>query len=200
MDLQEFQKDAVKTESKVESVNVNLEYLAAILQISICTGNLLDQIKKNVYYGAPIDSEKRAEYVKGIIEAMDTKALFMEDPTADTSILEVNTRLFHAIIGVVTEGTELLENLTDGDLDTVNLLEEMGDINWYQAIAMDELNADWGQMLSKIIAKLKKRYPDQFKSDDAINRDLQSEREILEDIKHELKTESSESNTEKVAD
>ena len=46
MDLQEFQTDAVKTESKIESVNVNLDYLAAILQISICTGNLLDQIKK----------------------------------------------------------------------------------------------------------------------------------------------------------
>ena len=153
-----------------------------------------------MYYGAAIDNDKRADYVKGIIEALDTKAVFMEDPTANTSIMDVNTRLFHAIIGIVTEGTELLENLTDGSLDTVNLLEEMGDINWYQAIAMDELNADWEDLLSNIIAKLKKRYPDQFDSKDALNRNLLAERKILEDIKHELKTDSSETNPKKMVD
>lgn len=196
MDLQEFQTDAIKTESRVEAINVNLEYLAAILQISICAGNLLDQLKKNVYYGKAIDDEERAKHIKGIIEAMDTKALFMEDPTANTNIMEVNTRLFHAIIGVATESTELLENLADSSLDTVNLLEEMGDLNWYMAIAMDELNVNWGDLLSTNIKKLKQRYPDKFNVGDAVDRDLTSEREILEDIKHELKTERSEINTE----
>lgn len=180
MDLKEFQTDAVKTESKVDAVNVNLEYLAAILQINISTGNLLDQVKKNVYYGAPIDNDKRAEYVKGIIEAMDTKALFMEDPTANTSVMEINTRLFHAIIGVVTEGTELLENLSDGDLDVVNMLEEFGDLGWYASIAFDEVNSDFETVFTAVINKLKHRYPDEFSTTKAINRDLDKERNSLE--------------------
>jgi len=180
MDLQEFQTNAIKTESKIESVNVNLDYLAAILQISICTGNLLDQIKKNVYYGAPIDSEQRAEHVKGIIEAMDTKALFMEDPTANTSVMEVNTRLFHAIIGIATESTELLENLTDDNLDIVNMLEEIGDLGWYASIALDEVDSDFETVFSAVINKLKQRYPTKFSTKNATERDLSKERELLE--------------------
>lgn len=199
MDLKQFQKDAIKTESQVDAVQVDLKYLAAVLQIFVASGNLLDQIKKNVFYNKPIEVDERASWVKSIIEAMDTKELFKEDPTTNKEILDVNARLFHAIIGVATESTELIENLSSGNkLDVINVLEEMSDINWYQAIAIDEVHADWDQMLSTVISKLKSRYPDKFTSDDAINRDLHSERQILDTMTHESENTSTKAPNETV--
>lgn len=194
MDLKQFQKDAVKTESRVDAVEVDLEYLAAVLQIFIASGNLLDQLKKNIFYNKPIDADRRATLVKNIIEALDTKELFKEDPTANKEIMDVNARIFHAMIGVATESTELMENLTVGKVDVINMLEEMTDINWYQAIAIDEVHADWDQMLATVIAKLKARYPDKYTSDSAINRDLDNERQILDTMTHET------SDSKKLAD
>jgi len=43
-----------------------------------------------------------------------------------------------------------------------------------------EMEIDLNAVMSKIIAKLKKRYPEKFNTDDADNRDLTAEREILE--------------------
>ena len=71
----------------------------------------------------------------------------------------------------------------DVNFDIVNLLEENGDINWYQAIMMDALGGDWEQILETNIKKLRKRFPDKFTNEDANNRDLDAEREILEENK-----------------
>lgn len=180
MDLKQFQKDAVKTESRIDSVQVDLNYLAAVMQIFVASGNLLDQVKKNVYYDKPINNEERAEWVKNIIAAMDTKELFKEDPTADKAILDVNTRLFHAIIGCATESTELMENLSSGKkLDIINMLEESFDISWYQSLIYDEMQVDWGNSLQVGLDKLKHRYPNKFTTEDAVTRDLDGERDIL---------------------
>jgi len=183
MDLKQFQKDAVKTESHIDSVQVDLDYLAAVLQIFVASGNLLDQIKKNVYYDKPIDNEDRAELVKNIIAAMDTKELFKEDPTADKSIMDVNTRLFHAIVGCATESTELIENLASGKkIDVVNMFEESFDISWYQSLMYDEMHVDWENSLQVGLDKLKHRYPDKFTTSNATIRDLDGEREILSSV------------------
>jgi hypothetical protein len=72
-------------------------------------------------------------------------------------------------------------------IDQVNVLEEMGDIFWYSAIAIDATNGNWSQILETNIAKLKHRYPDKFTSENAINRDVVAERKILE--KNEFSTE-----------
>lgn len=181
MDLQQFQKDAIRTESRIAAVSVNTKYLASLLQVMICSGNLLDQIKKNVFYDKPIDPEVRATYLTGIIEALDTKELFIDDPTVDKTTIEVSPRLFHSIIGMATESTELLENMADGNIDVVNLLEEIGDLHWYAAIAFDETGANWDDTLDTTIKKLKSRYPDAYSADNAINRDLATERAILEE-------------------
>jgi NTP pyrophosphatase (non-canonical NTP hydrolase) len=43
-----------------------------------------------------------------------------------------------------------------------------------------EMEIDLNAIMSKIIAKLKKRYPEKFNTNDADNRDLKAERQILE--------------------
>ena len=66
-------------------------------------------------------------------------------------------------------------------LDTVNLKEELGDLLWYVALAMDELGTDFETEMARVIAKLEARYPEKFTTDKALNRDLDTERAILED-------------------
>ena len=155
--------------------------------------------------------------------------------------------LLHAVIGVLTEVEELLDNHIGDEQDITNMLEEAGDITWYLAIIGREMNLDYPQLLVKTknddpmklvlkivkntcklldmmkkklyynkpidenlfktittlvmldvsdymntydidieksfdvnIDKLKARYGDKFSSEKAINRDLETERNILE--------------------
>ena len=97
-------------------------------------------------------------------------------------------RLLHAGIGLSTESGEFLDALKKHifygkDLDKVNLAEEIGDLFWYLAIAADELGIDFESIMAKNIEKLKSRYGDKFSEELAENRDLNTEREILESQK-----------------
>ena len=160
---------------------------------------------------------------------------------------EREQRLLHAVIGVLTEVEELLDNHIGDEQDDTNRLEESGDVCWYLAIIGREMNLDYPQLLVKTkndnpmklvlkivkntcklldmmkkklyynkpidenlfktittlvmldvsdymntydidieksfdvnIDKLKARYGDKFSSEKAINRDLETERNILE--------------------
>jgi NTP pyrophosphatase (non-canonical NTP hydrolase) len=167
--------------------------------------------------------------------------------------------LLHAVVGILTETEELLDNHLIQQ-DKTNILEEIGDITWYLAIIGREYNMDFPtdlplsnedpmkivisiikqtckllDMLKKKlfynkpindelfkqittlvmiltqsymnyysidikgsfdinISKLKSRYGSKFSSDKAINRDLETERKILEgeitDIPHPRDTSS----------
>jgi len=56
----------------------------------------------------------------------------------------------------------------------------MGDLFWYLAIACDELGVEFESLMETNIAKLKARYGEKFSEHKAENRDLDSERRILE--------------------
>ncbi len=94
-------------------------------------------------------------------------------------------RLLHAGIGLATETGEFLDALKKSvfygkELDKVNLKEELGDMLWYMAIAMDELDTDFETEMNRNIEKLTARYPEKFTKEKAEIRDLEKEREILE--------------------
>lgn len=94
-------------------------------------------------------------------------------------------RLLHAGIGLATESGEFLDALKKHifygkPLDRTNLKEEIGDLMWYCAIALDELDSTFGEVQETNIAKLKARYPDKFTEERAETRDLVKERKILE--------------------
>ena len=160
---------------------------------------------------------------------------------------EKEQRLLHAVIGVLTEVEELLDNHIGDEQDFTNMLEEAGDITWYLAIIGREMDLDYPQLIVKTkndnpmklvlkivkntcklldmlkkklyynkpidenlfrtitslvmldvsdymntydidieksfdvnIDKLRARYGDKFSSERAINRDLETERNILE--------------------
>jgi NTP pyrophosphatase (non-canonical NTP hydrolase) len=104
-------------------------------------------------------------------------------------------RLEHALMGIVTEAGELMDQLKKHivygkELDLVNLAEECGDVFWYLALCVSTLaelmGRDPAELESSIkktnIAKLKARYPEKFTETDAVVRDLGIERDILDTI------------------
>jgi NTP pyrophosphatase (non-canonical NTP hydrolase) len=94
-------------------------------------------------------------------------------------------RILHASMGLSTEAGELLDAMKKHifygkKLDMVNLQEELGDIFWYAAQLADAAGFTFEDTMEKNIAKLKARYPDRFTEKDAVNRNLDVERKILE--------------------
>lgn len=96
-----------------------------------------------------------------------------------------NLRLLHAAMGLNTEASEALDALKKHvfygkELDTTNLVEELGDLFWYIAIMADELGVSFEKIQELNLAKLKARYTRGFSEKDACDRKLGREREILE--------------------
>lgn len=128
------------------------------------TGEVLDNQKRRLFYG------------KG--DALDGGKV------DNFSIEELNGNLVHAIYGLCTEAGEIseafLKAAETGRFDEINLKEEAGDLLWYLAMLFRELDTDFETVATTNINKLKARFPDKFTQDDAYNRDLDTEREILE--------------------
>lgn len=94
-------------------------------------------------------------------------------------------RLLHAMIGLCTEGGEIQDQVKKHifygkPLDKVNLVEELGDLMWYVAIASDVLGVSLDEIMQRNNDKLEARYGKVFTESAALNRDLDKEREILE--------------------
>lgn len=94
-------------------------------------------------------------------------------------------RLLHGAMGLCTESAELLDMLKKHifygkPLDLVNAKEEVGDNQWYAGIIIDVLQTTFDEILTVNIEKLRARYPEKFTEKDAIERDLDTERAILE--------------------
>lgn len=184
-ELSQFVVDAIKTESKIEQVTTNKELLIQTISILVHAGNILDQIKKNVFYAKPFAIDDLVSHTQSLNESVNLlNKISTNDIVDNKSDLGVNPRIFHSIVGISTEATELLEalDINGQKMDSINIAEEFGDIDWYKAIGVDELAIDWVTILTTVIQKLKTRYPDAFTSEDAINRDLEKEREVLDEM------------------
>jgi NTP pyrophosphatase (non-canonical NTP hydrolase) len=99
--------------------------------------------------------------------------------------IDENVDLLHSALGLVTESAEFADALKKTlfygkALDKTNLREELGDILFYAALALRALETDFETVMATNLNKLKARYPEKFNYEDAENRDLAREREILE--------------------
>lgn len=184
MNFNQFQPLALVTESRIEKVQANRYGLLALINLSIAATEVMDQVKKNVFYGRPINEEvvgKRIAEIKSMAGALEDAGI----ATADKEEIKVDPRLFHGIIGKFTEVGEMLEAMeehisTGAPLDVVNLREELGDDNWYNAIICDATGIRMEDALSLVIDKLRARYGEKFDAYLANHRDLVTERKILE--------------------
>ena len=181
--LEQYKKDAIRTESCIDKVVVNEEFLRSIMAMAVGAGNMLDHIKKHVFYGKPYDEAELKTQFMHIVSGLDSFKASFDDMNEEIE-LNVDPRVFHAITGIATESTELLEalDLSGEPMDNVNILEESFDVDWYQFILIDALDGDLREVWDTGINKLRTRYPEKFTSDNAINRDLDAERQVLDKL------------------
>lgn len=185
---EQYIKDALRTESTNFEMDVDtFNLLNTLLRRINQQVAILDTVKKSIFYGKSIDVKKLKKAIFSLPNDEEEYVDFSEDEfTAMTDLSDVRTqRLLHAGIGLVTEALEFLQPLGNtikyGDiLDVVNLKEEIGDINWYQAIGLDALESSFQDVQDINISKLSLRYPEKFTDAKALNRDLAGEREVLE--------------------
>lgn len=134
---------------------------------------VLDHVKKTAVYGKPFP----APMVAG---ALPSPKPFPVDP-----------QVFHAIVGIATEAGELVQALIkamyDGKpMDLTNLLEESGDVDWYQALLDSRIQGTQAKRWQSNRDKLARRYAKTkgdkpvFTTEAAITRDLSAERAILD--------------------
>lgn len=186
IDLNDFTKNAIRTESTVDTVVVDHDLLEGVIALSICSGEMMDMLKKNIFYKKPFsldDFNDCARFADNAIESIHVTTM---RPSLNPQPITVDARLLHALMGIYTESAELLEAMDEYlhegvEIDVVNIREEFGDVEWYIALGVDTLDIEFKSVFDLVIAKLKARFPDKFTTENAIVRDLHTEREILED-------------------
>lgn len=176
--MKNYEKEAMRTEpTDLESIKNRLDDdTLKILNDSISElihlNEKMDALKKYIYYG------KNAN----VIETKKKVKISNEYLRSDEGV-----RVLHSILGLTTEVGELFESVVKVDddnkkIDEVNVLEEAGDLFWYLAILSNVFGKDFSSIQKTNIEKLKKRYPNKFVESDAINRNLEAERDILNKI------------------
>jgi NTP pyrophosphatase (non-canonical NTP hydrolase) len=184
MNIEQYLIESERTERKfpdgltVDKVTHTLA-LSFLKSIQI-QGLALDQCKKVAVYGKPLNS-----CAQTIVDFMAKANDIRPDPNADDIELDQDrAETLHALLGLVTEMAEIIPPLLDyifesKPVDVVNLAEEICDLSWYEAILLRKFGIDKSVALQKNIDKLKVRFPDKFSSENALNRDLEAEREAL---------------------
>lgn len=110
---------------------------------------------------------KDDSFKRGDMSANEYQRLALR--TANTE-LDSSEQLINGLMGLCGEAGEAIDIakkwLFQGhELDADHLAKELSDCAWYLAIAADSIGYDLGAILQMNIDKLKKRYPDGFKSE-----------------------------------
>lgn len=142
--------------------------------------------ESNVYYGAkPIDNYKWL--FDEVVNCIDiNKITYQQQAHRTLNYLETDQlNAIHMLLGLGSEVGELMDAYKKAiaygqELDLTNVIEELGDIKFYISNFCTLLNINEDVVGQKNIDKLIARYPDKFSNENAENRDLKKEREILE--------------------
>lgn len=102
----------------------------------------------------------------------------------------VHTSVVHYALGLGTEAAEVQDIVKKflaygKPIDVMHMKEEMSDICWYLARLCDVLNISFEGLMEMNINKLKVRYGDKFTSEAALNRNLDKEKQALNETNYE---------------
>lgn len=117
----------------------------------------------------------------------DSFAPFVVNLASNRSDDEPEGLVLHGMMGAVTEAGELLDAekrrmFYGAPLDPCNILEEVGDLLHYVEYILHGIGFTSEQAKALNIAKLRVRYPNGFTKQDAVNRDKDRERRIMQDM------------------
>jgi NTP pyrophosphatase (non-canonical NTP hydrolase) len=183
----EYIDQALRSEVPKTELLGDRTFTALSIEVLIAAAELADLLKKQIIYGKRIpNSEFESAY-----EMLQDTLNDARDDCGRDHVLEVLTlqpRLTHSAIGIFGEAGELLNALQvaedNGILDVVNVAEELGDVQWYLAVGLDEVDevgiASPDHVAEMNIEKLRRRFPDKFTLEASENRDVDAERAALE--------------------
>lgn len=163
---------------RTKSSNFNTDDLksfeiGAAIANGIISADIVDTVKKNLFYRKPIDREM----VESLLVTEEFANLPFQMDAVDVDII-------HAILGLYTEAGELLDllftALLDGKpIDPAKLMDEGGDHLWYLAIMFKKLGVKFEEIAGLNNAKLRVRFPEKFTEEQAVHRDLFAEMETF---------------------
>lgn len=181
MRIDEYIEQALRSEQPLEEIHGDRTFVALSIEVLIAAGALADLLKKQLVYGKPIERSALNSALELVKDCAETAA--RQPDGYSESLIPIWPRMTHAALGGYGEYAELLEALLEASesrtVNMVNVIEEVGDINWYGALALDELNevgaSPPGLTLAANIAKLKARYPNKFTLEESETRDTAAE-------------------------
>jgi NTP pyrophosphatase (non-canonical NTP hydrolase) len=208
MNIQEYIKNATRTESVIKNDSNNYRVLHANIGIITEVGEILDSVKKSIYYGKEYDFINLQEEIGDVMWYLailcDEKKVELEKifnnfnkkyqpPFKASNPLEIIPPAIR-INGLANRYAKLTNysQSPDSSIDEDEILNfffngnESKSENFITALVepISEIIYLSGSNLEDIceqnIRKLKKRFPEKFTSDKALNRDLDQEREALE--------------------
>ncbi len=210
MKSEEYRQGVLRTESgRFDADNVGSRLALSVFNLFIEASKAVDAVKRAVYYGKPLNTEKLKEAINGARACVNEDILFSEPVRLDGFREDdppLSPRIIHAILGLCTESGELLESAVQClescmPFDYMNFLEELGDVAWYEALAIETAKTEdpeasveddnaaephgspreWTHeaIWEKNLAKLRKRYPEKFTTSCAFNRDTDAEKQAM---------------------
>lgn len=131
-----------------------------------------DRFKASLVYGA-----KNREFAHSAFPAPKFK------------ILPNELEMLHAILGIISEGGELLQMFFDRKtaglaIDRTNAVEEGGDLHWFLQLLAKSQGSTMEEMMQMNIKKLATRFPEGYSNEMALVRDQKAERDVLEQSEH----------------
>lgn len=171
MRIEEYQILAKRTCASLGDNNKNYSHMKMGVITEI--GELLDIFKKNLAYNKEIDIVNLGEEIADMawyIVNWDTfnKVLSSVTIMAETTSFEDVLSSLDFIYGAYSD-------ITHDDC----LFDTSQQLGLLKSIA-EFYNLNFEQLLERNIEKLKIRFPDKFTEEQALNRDLESERQVLE--------------------
>lgn len=173
MNIKEYQINAARTCADLGSKDNNLFHM----EMGICTekGELVDIYKKFFAYGKAIDLVHLKEELGDLCWYQANRDTFLNYSYSEDQInfegliqLEATTNFEEHKEGVFMLWADPLETLDRQSIWALIYL------------TCRVYGIDFGDMLEININKLKARYPEKFTEEAALNRDLDAEREVLE--------------------
>ncbi len=163
----------------------NTSFLFSLMEV-VAAGVVADGMKRGIFYKTPLkDTNKRILETTAENGDMFERLIHMAEENEFRELSPEQMNLIHACLGMMSEASELFmavikSYVENKDLDVVNVREELGDLMWYQALGIRQIGETFESVGAINIKKLAARYPDKFTTEEAVNRDLDNERQVLE--------------------
>lgn len=191
MDITNYQKETQKTAKVFHPRRLSLEHttqIEAILNVSKANTFMAGPIKKNIFHKHElfIDARNIQEMMlfKGKITDMPVykSATALELTPEDQIVLE-------GVVGMIDESGEVAEVISKYLRKEITLAQmkkgvsdELGDVLWYIARTAEGVGVNLNTIAEANLAKLAKRYPEGFTSEDSKDPDKAQEGKIQEEI------------------